>query len=69
MSATPTHEEIAAEAYALYLAHGLQDGRDQEDWFEAERSLIERRAPRAADAPVAADTIPARLAAGSGVPR
>jgi hypothetical protein len=41
----PTHGEIALEAYALYVANGAQDGRDQEDWFEAERSLRSRRAP------------------------
>jgi len=37
---TPTQEEISAQAYAIYLANGGQDGRDQQDWFEAERVLM-----------------------------
>ena len=39
----PTQDEIAAEAYEIYLARGAQDGYDQEDWFEAERRLTERK--------------------------
>jgi Protein of unknown function (DUF2934) len=35
----PTHEEIAREAYAIYLANGSRDGYDIEDWLEAERRL------------------------------
>ncbi len=38
-----THEEIAREAYAIYLANGSQDGYDVEDWLEAERRLNARR--------------------------
>jgi hypothetical protein len=37
---TPTQEEISARAYAIYLANGGQHGRDQQDWFEAERLLM-----------------------------
>jgi hypothetical protein len=36
----PTPEEIAREAYMIYLAHGAEDGHDQEHWFEAERRLF-----------------------------
>ena len=36
----PTQEEISAQAYAIYLANGGQHGRDQQDWFEAERLLM-----------------------------
>ena len=36
---TPTHEQIAREAYAIYLANGARDGHDQDDWFTAERLL------------------------------
>ncbi len=40
----PTHEEIAAEAYARHVAAGHPEGRDVEDWLEAEQALLERRA-------------------------
>jgi hypothetical protein len=39
----PSAEEIAAEAYAIYLARGGEHGRHEEDWFEAERRLSDRR--------------------------
>ncbi|MGH9383538.1 MAG: DUF2934 domain-containing protein [Vicinamibacterales bacterium] len=39
---TPTTEEIAREAYAIYLAKGSQDGHDLDDWLEAEQRLIAR---------------------------
>jgi hypothetical protein len=39
----PSAAEIAAEAYAIYLARGGEHGRDEEDWFEAERRLSDRR--------------------------
>lgn len=32
-------EEIARRAYALYLARGSENGRDVEDWLEAEQLL------------------------------
>jgi catechol 2,3-dioxygenase-like lactoylglutathione lyase family enzyme len=32
-------EAVADRAYALFEARGRQHGRDQEDWFEAERQL------------------------------
>lgn len=32
-------EDIAAEAYALWEARGCQEGRDLEDWLEAEQRL------------------------------
>jgi hypothetical protein len=31
--------EIAARAFELYLARGCQDGRDLDDWLQAEREL------------------------------
>ena len=40
----PTHEEIAAEAYERHAAAGYPEGRDVEDWLEAEQALLERRA-------------------------
>ena len=39
----PSYEEIAEAAYRRYLARGGQDGRDFDDWLEAERSLRARR--------------------------
>lgn len=39
----PTPDEIAAEAYQIYLARGGEHGYDQDDWFEAERRLSEQR--------------------------
>jgi len=38
-SADPTHEDIAARAYELYLARGSLDGYSEEDWLLAEAEL------------------------------
>jgi Protein of unknown function (DUF2934) len=35
----PSHEEIAARAYELYLARGSLDGYSEEDWLIAEAEL------------------------------
>jgi hypothetical protein len=35
----PSPEQIAREAYLIYLANGGVDGRHEEDWYEAERRL------------------------------
>ncbi len=37
----PSHSEVAALAYRLYLSRGGGDGHDLDDWFEAERLLGE----------------------------
>ena len=42
----PSPDEIAAEAYAIYLARGGEHGHDREDWLEAERRVAERRRQR-----------------------
>jgi hypothetical protein len=39
----PSPDEIAAEAYAIYQERGGDHGRHEDDWFEAERRLSERR--------------------------
>ena len=39
----PTHEEIAAEAYAIFEERGGTDGSHESDWLEAERRLKARR--------------------------
>ena len=43
-SASPTHGDIAALAYALWEERGGGDGRADEDWLQAERQLRTRRA-------------------------
>ena len=42
----PSPEQIAHEAYLIYIANGSQDGRHEDDWFEAERRLGEPRDAR-----------------------
>ena len=35
----PSHEDIAARAYELYLDRGERPGGDLEDWLDAEREI------------------------------
>lgn len=42
-SKPPTHEEIAARAYQIYTKKGRPDGRDTENWLEAEAELHRER--------------------------
>jgi hypothetical protein len=42
----PSADEIAAEAYAIYQSRGGEHGRHEDDWFEAERRVTERRRRR-----------------------
>ncbi len=42
----PSFEEIAAEAYAIYMGNGGNHGNDVHDWLEAERRVRDRRPPR-----------------------
>ena len=42
-SENPTYGEIAEAAYQRYLQRGGVDGRDFDDWLEAERELKARR--------------------------
>jgi hypothetical protein len=39
----PSYDEIAEAAYQRYLQRGGSDGRDFDDWLEAERDLKARR--------------------------
>lgn len=41
-AADPTYDEIAEAAYHRYLNRGGGDGRDFDDWLEAERDLRTR---------------------------
>ncbi|HWK08888.1 MAG TPA: DUF2934 domain-containing protein [Vicinamibacterales bacterium] len=36
----PSHPEVAARAYELYLERGATDGHDTEDWLQAESELV-----------------------------
>lgn len=38
-AAQPRDEDVARRAYELYEQRGAGDGRDWDDWFEAEREL------------------------------
>jgi hypothetical protein len=38
--ARPTREDIAREAYLIYLANGSVDGRADDDWYAAEARLL-----------------------------
>jgi outer membrane protein TolC len=44
-AATIDRDELAQRAYELYLARGGEDGRDIDDWLNAERELRDRREP------------------------
>ena len=37
--AAAPHDEIARRAFELYCARGREDGRDLDDWLQAEREL------------------------------
>jgi len=42
-SSPPTYEEIAARAYDLWQEQGRPEGRERENWIEAERQLAAER--------------------------
>lgn len=37
----PTHQEIAARAYQLYIERGRLGGHDVDDWLQAEYELMQ----------------------------
>jgi Protein of unknown function (DUF2934) len=39
----PSHEQISQRAYEIYQSGGYTNGRDQQDWYKAEREMC---APR-----------------------
>ena len=53
----PTHQEIAARAYELYVQHGRRAGYDTDDWLQAEYELTQLPVDKIAelDAPKAKD--------------
>jgi hypothetical protein len=42
LASGPTLDEIRQRAYELHLEGGCVHGRDQDDWFQAERDLMEK---------------------------
>lgn len=38
----PSQDRIRERAYALYEARGCEPGQDEEDWFRAEREIVDR---------------------------
>jgi hypothetical protein len=47
-STAPSHDEIAARAYQVYVRKGRPEGRDTENWLEAEAELNRERGSKAA---------------------
>ena len=45
-AATIDRDLLAQRAYELFLARGREDGRDLDDWLNAERELRESRTPQ-----------------------
>jgi hypothetical protein len=41
-SASPTHEQVAKRAYEIWVAKGRPQGKDVENWRQAERELMGR---------------------------
>lgn len=37
----PTHQEIAARAYQIWLERGMTHGHDVDDWLQAEYELMQ----------------------------
>jgi len=37
----PTHQEVAARAYQLYLERGRVEGHEIDDWLQAEYELMQ----------------------------
>ena len=36
----PSHEQISLRAYQIYQSGGCADGRDKQDWLQAEREMF-----------------------------
>lgn len=48
---SPTHEEIAKRAYAIFLARGGKHGHDRDDWLQAEYELMQLPVRKLAELP------------------
>lgn len=70
VSSAPTHDEIAAQAYEIYLRDGCVPGRDIEHWLRAESELLLQRnngntaTAKSVVQPIS-NTLPAPLPAGA----
>jgi hypothetical protein len=64
MANRPTREEIELRAYEIYLERGAEEGRDVEDWLEAESQLSEGRSEPSVEAAGAAPRRQRSAAAG-----
>ncbi len=38
----PTHDQIAARAYEIWLAEGAPTGRQEQHWLQAEKDIIRK---------------------------
>ena len=47
----PTHQEIAARAYQIFLERGCQHGHDRDDWLQAEYELMQLPVRKLAELP------------------
>lgn len=52
---TPTHNEIAAQAYQIYMREGCVEGRDMTHWLRAEEELRARSNGNGAEAKLTSD--------------
>ena len=59
MATPPSHDEIARRAYELYRQRGGSDGRDWDDWLQAERELCHHDASQ--------NSVEALIASGAAV--
>ena len=51
----PTHQEIAARAYQIFLERGGQHGYDRDDWLQAEYELMQLPVRKIAELPLPKD--------------
>jgi hypothetical protein len=40
MTHSPTHAQIAARAFEIYMRSGCRPGQDEHNWLEAEKELL-----------------------------
>ena len=51
------HEEIARKAFELYKKKGCPEGRDVENWLDAERIVLSRHAGQDMEEPEGEETL------------
>lgn len=54
------HDKVAARAYELYQQSGCQEGREQENWDQAERELSGQRDIGSEPVPPGTEDVPQR---------